>query len=280
MKKNVSIILLIFATSILILWQKDISENRFTLQENKIVILEDALLELSAQNDAVSLKLRASDEKYEQLAAQLLSLKYDTIHNSLPAYWSHVWNDISKANGALTTEQIEEVNFLLQPVFSYNDRFEVNPLSCFFTSYYKDIRAIDLAEFLRYFPDEERLKNFPEFEALKEHENWPFEFVDSEEQLPVPIHRYPRERVQDAFTTYTGISLESLTGVESDEVIYLDHTDAYYNFTSDLAPGVFNCEKGMVEGDIIKLYSTSKDGAVLIIVKEGKQYVIKSLYVE
>ena len=180
----------------------------------------------------------------------------------------------------MTAEQIEEVNFLLQPVFSYEDRSKVNPLSCFFTSYYKDIRDINLVEFLRYFPDGEVLEKFPEFETLKEHENWPFGSAENIENLPVPIHRYTRERVQDAFTTYAGISLDSLTGVGSDEVIYLDHTDAYYNFTSDFAPGVFNCENGVVEGDIIKLYSTSKNSAVLTIVKEGEDYVIKSLYVE
>ncbi|MBF4692140.1 hypothetical protein [Fusibacter ferrireducens] len=280
MKKNLGIILLVLATLALVLWQKNTHEAQFALQEDRIITLEDALLELSLQNEAIGLELKALDTKCGQLEDQLLVLKYDLIHNNLSHYWSHVWDAISKSQGSLTAEQIEEINFLLQPVFSYNDQFEINPLSCFFTSYYEDIRDIDLSEFLRYFPDGESLKTLSEFEALKKHEHWPFEYADSLENLPVPIHRYTHEQVQDVFTTYADIHLESLTGVGFDEIIYLDATEAYYNFTSDFAPGFFNCKKGVVEDGIIKLYGTSRNEAVLTIIKAGEKYVIKSLYPE
>lgn len=304
MKKNIAIILIIVVTILVVFLQRNIYQNRFVLQEDRTVELEDEIIKLSSLNEELYSDKESSDEDYEKLERdkqelieqieksgdenhelvsynkkledKLLDMKYDLIKDNLSDYWYKTWDDIYKSEGVLTDEEIEEINYLLQPVFSNNDWFEVNPLSCFFTSYYEDVRDINLAKFLRYFPNGEVPEELPEFEALKNHENWPFGDADSIDSLPAPIHRYKSEVVQDIFTAYADINLDGLTGV--DGLIYLDSTDAYYNFTSDLGPGIFICTEGIVEDGVIKLYGNSRNESVLTIVKVDGKYVIKSLY--
>jgi hypothetical protein len=190
--------------------------------------------------------------------------------------WDSTWESVYKSEGILSDQQIEEINLLLQPTFSNNENLVVNPVSCFFTSYYQDVRDINLTDFLRYCPIGEIPEELPEFEALAQHENWPFGKFKNVKSLPVPIHRYKSELVQELFTLYAGINLDELTGVGFDEVIYLNSTDAYYNYTSDFAPGFFKCTEGIVEDDVIKLYSDSRHTVELIIAKIDGKYVIKS----
>ncbi len=192
--------------------------------------------------------------------------------------WYTTWESVYNSKGILSDQQIEDVNLLLQPTFSNNDDLEVNPISCFLTSYYKDVQDINLTDFLRYCPIGEIPEELPEFEALAQHENWPFGKFKNVKSLPVPIHRYKSELVQELFTLYADINLDELTGVGFDEVIYLDSTDAYYNYTSDFAPGFFKCTEGIVEDDVIKLYSDSRHTVELIIAKKDGKYVIKSFY--
>lgn len=192
--------------------------------------------------------------------------------------WDTTWESVYKSKGILSDQQIEDINLLLQPTFSNGDDLEVNPISCFLTSYYKDVRDINLTDFLRYCPIGEIPEELPEFEALAQHENWPFGKFENVKSLPVPIHRYKSELVQELFTLYADINLDELTGVGFDEVIYLDSTDAYYNYTSDFAPGFFKCTEGIIEDDVIKLYSDSRHTVELIIAKKDGKYVIKSFY--
>ncbi|MDK2866102.1 MAG: hypothetical protein PWP51_1590 [Clostridiales bacterium] len=212
-------------------------------------------------------------------------LQTELLKTDLPLLWQKTWDDIGQADGALTNAQIEAVNFLFQPVLDVDDWSQVNPLSCFFTSYYASVSDINFADFLRYFPYEDALEDdkgirnggslasFPEYELLKNNANWPFVTDD----IPVPIHRYKREVIDEILTAYANITVNDLSGIGFDEIIYLEHTDAYYNFTSDFGPGTFHCLKGTVSSGVITLNSsTSDDGAVLTIEKVNDRYVIKS----
>lgn len=311
MKKIIVIILIIVVAVVMILWQKNIYENRVVLLEDRIVGLEDEILSLASKNDEIRNEIEASYENYEKLETEkqelsvrmekvaddnkelasnieelenkLSDMKYDMIKDNLPDYWHNIWDNIYTSEGVLSDRQIEEINFLLQPVFSHTDWTEINPLSCFFTSYYEDVKDINLTAFLRYFPNGEVLEKLPEklpeFEELKSHENWPF--GDTINSIFVPIHRYKRKVVQDIFTAYAGISMNELTGVGFDEILYLESTDAYYNFTSDFGPGHFFCTGGIVEDGVIRLYRNSRSKlSILTIVKVADKYVIKSLYEE
>lgn len=208
-------------------------------------------------------------------------LDYGITKENLADVWHSTWDSIIDCDELMRDINIENINYLLQPYFPNNEFIDVNPLSCFFTSYYKDIGEIDLAEFLRYFPYGEVPNELPEFEELKKLENWPFRDDITFSDMMVPIHRYKNEAVQDVFTQYTGITLDELTGVGLDEVFYLESTNAYYNYTSDFGPGVFKCKEIKVEEGIIKLYGDTRKGTypILTIAKIGDKYVIQSFYI-
>jgi len=294
MKKIIINSLIIVVILFIVILQMNIYEKKFNLQEEKSSKLEEEIFELSSlyeellnEKEAGTWDHKILDDKNKvlvnhnkELEEKLLEINYSLMKNDLPYYWNYIWNSIYKSEGALSDEQIEQINFLLQPTFSYNDSYEVNPLSCFFTSYYEDVCDINLEAFLRYCPIGEVPEELPEREALSKHSNWPFGYGDNIYDLPVPIHRYNRELVQKLFTLYAGISLDELTDLEFEEMIFLESTDAYYNFTSDFGPGNFNCTKGTVDDNVIKLYGNSSSEPVLIIAKTDGKYSIKSFYVK
>jgi len=92
-------------------------------------------------------------------------------------------------------------------------------------------------------------------EALKAAESWPFGAAVTLDSMPLPIHRFTAKTINDTLKKYMGITLNDLSGVGTDELIYLKAYDAYYNFTSDAGFSSFVCSSGEKQGDIIRLYS-------------------------
>lgn len=281
MKKYISMILIIAVATIIVLWQND-------LYQNKIALLEDEVRNISLnQKEQTDYINQLKDDKKilvssnKKLEEELTFMKYSMLKHNLPQYWYNIWDNFYKQEGALTDEQLEEINFLLQPYFSYNNWNQVNPLSCFFTSYYKDVSNINIDNFLRYFPYGEVPEELSEYEELRQDIKWPFKMI-ALENIPVPIHRYKSKVVQDIFTTYSDIGLDDLNDIGFDETLYLESTDAFYNFTSDFGPGTFVCTEGIVKEGIISLYgyATGRIPTVLIIEKKDEQYYIKSFYKE
>jgi len=97
-------------------------------------------------------------------------------------------------------------------------------------------------------------------------ETWPFGADVTMDGMPVPIHKFSVETVNQALEKHMGITLDDLNGVGVDELIYLKEYDAYYNFTSDFAAGFFVCTHGEIYGDIVRLYG---DTAKLTLKKHG-----------
>ena len=282
MKKNIAIIIILMILCFFI-YQNYISVDNLNKLKSKneelkinIENLESENNSLSSKNQDLFVKLEKSEKKNavlindnEKEKIELLKMKYNLLRNNTEVYWDNTWDDIYNSEGVLTNKQIDEINFLLQPVF-YN---EANPLSCFFTSYYEDIKNINLDNFLRYCPYREPPEELLDFENLTKHVNWPFGDSKTNLELPVPIHRYKKEKIQNMFTLYTDINIDELNGVGFNNLIYLESTDSYYNFTSDFAPGSFNCTGGIVEDGSIKLNGKN---STLTIIKSNGKYVIKS----
>jgi len=282
MKKNIVIIIMILILCFFV-YQKYISDNTLDQLQSKNVELEINIEDLETENTILLLKnedvvseLTNLENKYtdlfndnEKQKKEQLKMKYIFLKNNLPIYWNNTWDTIYNSEGILTSEQIEDINFLLQPVF-YN---EANPLSCFFTSYYIDIKNIDLNNFLRYCPYREMPEELLEIKDLVNHENWPFGDSKTSLELPVLIHKYKKEKIQNMFTLYADIKLDELNKVGFEDLIYLESTDSYYNFTSDFAPGLFNCTDGIVEDGTIILNGNNE---ILTIIKSNDKYIIKS----
>lgn len=188
-------------------------------------------------------------------------------------YWAEpkVNTDIRQ----LTAAHIEQINETFSPIVfdRQGNPIGVNTWSCFFTSYYDDVREMNFEEFLAYFPEDGSTVDEEEFAALKELENFLFYGeVSKLSDMPVPVHRYPRRIVDLVLGEYAGISTADLdtSGVE-----YLTDYDAFYNYTSDAGHGMFHCTRGEVEGDIVRLYEEFDYGTdMLTLRKVGNSYRI------
>lgn len=188
--------------------------------------------------------------------------------------------------GNLTQEEVERVNAAfsiseLPPDFGKVD-LEANG---FFTSYYADVRELEFAEFLCYYPTDGS-PGEEEFAALVELPGFPWgkEYFTKNglpqipQSLPVPTHRILRSSVDETLQKYAGITTTELKN--TDGVLYLPEYDAYYIFTSDFGPGSFTCVGGRVTEDTAVLWSEERDihgnRDVLTLQKEGESWYIQS----
>ena len=163
-------------------------------------------------------------------------------------------------------------------------------ISCFFTSYYDRTEELSLAEFLRYYPNDELLRadsadDQAQFEALMKLEGFPFQaeedFVPSLTTIPTPTHRYPRAAVDATLQKYAGITTADLTNTEG--VLYLPEYDAYYNFTSDYGPGMFQPDGGEKLGDTVRFWTqkgSSSNYIVLTLENVDGTWLIRSFRTE
>ncbi len=174
----------------------------------------------------------------------------------------------------LTDEEVLQYNQIFEPIsFDEEGNAIVNIYNHFFTSYYDKPEDIDLSNFLRYFPSEEGVTDETEFEMLKAAEKWPFGADMTIERMPVPIHKFPAETVNNVLQKYMDITLDDLSGVATETLIYLKEYNAYYNFTSDFAAGIFYCTHGETQGDIVRLFNKS---VMLTLKKRGDDYLFIS----
>ena len=184
---------------------------------------------------------------------------------------------VSADPGALTAEEIAQVNEAFAPFEERENVSYMNPICSFFTSYYERPEDLDLVEFLRYLGIGDAVEDEAEFQALRGAEGWPFQGVDSLDRMPVPIHRYRRAELDAYLQEHAGITTADLTDVpeSSGELVYLPETDAFYNFTSDAGPGMFICEAGRREGNLLIL--TGSPGAELTLERtEDGRYLFRS----
>ena len=188
----------------------------------------------------------------------------------------------------LTQEQIDAVNDAFVCDRADGDEtlghFAVNG---FFLSTYDDVRDLNLERFLAYFGEcgEEDISE-EEFAQLKD--KWADFKAERLEDFPLPIHRYPASAVEAVLQRFAGIGLADLKDIQEpfSGYTYLESTDAFYNTTSDYAPGYFICTGGEVnlEEEYARLYGSTEGlfsgEAVLKLVKNGESWYIYSFTIE
>lgn len=183
----------------------------------------------------------------------------------------------------LTQAQIDEVNAIFADYeLSTDDTLGHFAVNGFFTSTYDDVRDLNLNNFLAYF-GECGEEDISEEEFAQLNAKWEFR-VDSVEDFPLPIHRYPASAVEGVLKRFAGIGLADLTDMQTpfSGYTYLEDTDAFYTTTSDYNPGYFRCTSGEIEpdGDTALLYGSTAGSlsgkAVLKLVKDGENWYIHS----
>lgn len=142
-------------------------------------------------------------------------------------------------------------------------------ISCFFTSHYDDVAALNFEKFMWYFPGDGIADPVTdvEFGALKNVDVWPFKELESLESMPVPIHKYSRSTVDAALTKYADITTADL---DTSSVAYLAEYDAFYTYTSDYGPGWFIPCYGEKSGSTVTLWeapSGESDNSDMLVLK-------------
>lgn len=158
---------------------------------------------------------------------------------------------------------------------------EASPISCFFTSFYEDVRDLDLGEFLMYCPIAELVEDEEEFALVKK--SWKNEDFDywkdfSLSDMPTPTKRYTLRRINELLTEYAGITFDDLRTDWKAKLDYVPETDSFYNYTSDFGPGVFEPMYGEKSGDMVTLYGRtySEGTAVLTLRVTGDDFKVVS----
>lgn len=202
---------------------------------------------------------------------------------TLPEETEPVQQEPLKTAMPLTQAQIDAVNAIFADYeLSTDDTLGHFAVNGFFTSTYDDVRDLDLNNFLAYF-GECGEEDISEEEFAQLNAKWEFR-VDSVEDFPLPIHRYPASAVEDVLKRFAGIGLADLTDMQTpfSGYTYLEDTDAFYTTTSDYSPGYFRCTSGEIEpdGDTALLYGSTAGSlsgkAVLKLVKDGENWYIHS----
>ena len=229
----------------------------FTLEGGAQTVIQEGSLDFEIRQvpERVEELMTFADEVNALLrhSSLLLSTQDGEVRIGL-ADWGEDLEHLSGLGDFLTEEELEEYRSAFWPEIMEGEQVvSVNPVSAFFTSYYERPEELNFEEFLRYLPGSELVKDDPddpEFQTLTAHPLWPFEGG----LIPVPIHRYPRQSVNEVLERYAGITTQDLSGVGMDNVIYLEEYDAWYNFTSDYGPGIFNPAYGLREGTTVRLW--------------------------
>ena len=233
------------------------SYTLFTLEGGTPTVLQEGNLDF---------EIRQASERAEELMDFADEVNGLLRHSSLllstqngevtigPADWGEHLEHLSGVGDFLTEKELEGYRTAFWPEIMNGEAVAgVNPVSAFFTSYYERPEELNFEEFLRYLPGSGLVKengDDPEFQALTAHPLWPFDGS----LIPVPIHRYSRQTVDQVLEQYAGITTRDLSGVGMDTVIYLEEYDAWYNFTSDYGPGMFIPVYGRREGSTVTLW--------------------------
>ena len=194
------------------------------------------------------------------------------------------WSVLLNApDGQLSEDVIAEINFLFQPGVYFGNMGLSNPnaLHCFMTSSYDTPQDLNLEEFLCHFPMQTVLQE-GEGDGLVASDQWKAYWGDfTIETMPVPVHQFKVEDINQVLEYYMGISLEDFSSESTADLFYFD--EAYYNFVSDYGPGVFVCESGVKDGDTVKLTSAAYDEMYgerqpvqVILQEQDGRYLIQS----
>ena len=150
---------------------------------------------------------------------------------------------------------------------SGNSKFTEN--NGFFRCFYSNPKEIDFEEFMKDFPIRAAVKSpSKEYEEVNELmiKELGAGFGDSRE---VPIWRYKKEDVDKVLKKYADITTADLDFNNSENLLYSEKYDSYYNFSSDAGAGTFEPDSGFIRDDIYTLKETDK----LELIKEGDDYI-------
>lgn len=235
-------------------------------------------------SDTVQLTTEEDTQYYRVDRGDLAAALMEFYSNNAP-YTPKFTSDLSELLNKWQAEGVTELSaenlLLLNRNFVATITGEGNPLSNFFTCYYDRPEELNLAAFLQYNFISSAAYTEEDFYALKQQYPYHGQLDGSDTYEDAvkyrnPIHKYPREKVDEQLMRYMGITTADITAEidwENSGLVYLAEADAYFNFTSDMAAGAFSAAAGEIVGDTVYLY---RGFATLTLRKSGDSWLIYS----
>ena len=164
----------------------------------------------------------------------------------------------------LSQKEIDKAAKAFEAFYEEDGIIYWNISSMFVQGYYDKPKEMNAAAFLYYFPSRILITDEAEFDDLKEL--WASRGINIREGAkikdhPVPLHKIPKEMVNEALEKYMGICLEDLENSDLEAlaengVDYMEKYDCFYSEASDSIGNSFVCTSGEKFSDgTVVLYS-------------------------
>ena len=225
--------------------------NGWDKVETEATVLQDQILYSTKKNRALVPVIYNADrgdgwEKFHTVVRIALDGDYDSWH-------------------ALTQEELDSYNAVTNPAIRDESGeivdFNIQPVSYFFSSYYENVKDLNFEDFISYFPDSGKTSQ-AEFDALKKLDDWPFKWIESMDDMPVPIHQHTVSSINEVLNRWGGITTEDL---DTTGICYLEEYDAYYTYTSDFNMFYFTAGSGEQVGNYVYLREPVGNGGIVVL---------------
>ena len=192
-------------------------------------------------------------------------------------YSNHLVLDKPLNARPLTEEETASVRLTFAPEFYDAAKGEsvMNPRAAFLLDMYEDINQMSRSKFLSYYPATEYCEDEAEFQLLKKKCPEFFETEQTISDMNGPIHRIPASELEAVIAQYTLTTWDSLSDGEG-WYHYLEETDCYYAYYSDVGLFGFQCTGGWVYDGGAMLYNDFTAPSVLILTEKDGNYYIQA----
>lgn len=259
------------------------SDNLGSLEINAVLKDYSAVSELDYTNyggeEAFRKALanaKTENEVYEQLVKKEYHLKLES--------WDFL---LSQKDGSLSQETLDRLAEMFEPEISMGNNasaFNPNTLFCYFSSEYDKPEAMDLEQFLRYYPAFSECFEWTEEQERKllDSEVWKQTFGDMKMiDTPTPVRLFDPQELNKGLEYYAGIRIQDIPTWQ--EGRYVPEIDRYLNTTSDAGGAIFVPAAGSKENGKVVLRS-APDGegseSVLTLQEKDGRYLIRSYHRE
>ena len=97
---------------------------------------------------------------------------------------------------------------------------------------------------------------------MKKLDDWPFKWIESMDDMPVPIHQHTVSSINEVLNRWGGITTEDL---DTTGICYLEEYDAYYTYTSDFNMFYFTAGSGEQVGNYVYLREPVGNGGIVVL---------------
>ena len=261
------------------IWNVDLSEFVYCNETDSYLLVREEVPELRTPEilscvqlakNQVRMIYRFPGESQHYCATLLKS-------ETWKVYSNHLLLNKPENARPLTEEEVASVRLAFAPDYydaAANEGI-CNPRAAFLMDMYGDISQMSRSKFLSYYPATEYCEDEEEFQLLKKKYPQDFENEQTIRDMNWPIHRIPADELRAVMDKYTRAEWDDLP--YDGWYHYLEETDCYYTYYSDVGLFGFHCTGGWVYDGGAMLYNDfSTPASVLILTEENGQYYIQA----